>query len=61
MVDKKKIIESIRLFIEGIGEDPAREGLRETPERVADMCEEIFAGIGIDSHAEIKVLKSEKY
>ncbi len=61
LIDKKKLMESVRLFIEGIGEDPNREGLLETPERVADMCEEIFAGIGQDSHAEIKVLKAEKY
>ncbi|MDE2216107.1 MAG: GTP cyclohydrolase I FolE [Planctomycetota bacterium] len=61
MIDKKKIVDSIRLLIEGIGDDPNREGLLETPQRVADMCEEIFSGIGQDSHAEIKVLKSEKY
>lgn len=61
LIDKKKIIESIRLFLEGIGDNPEREGLLETPERVADMCEEIFAGIGQDSSLEIKVLKSEKY
>lgn len=61
MVDKQKITESIRLFLEAIGEDPAREGLIETPERVAEMCEEIFSGTGQDSSAEIKVLKSEKY
>ncbi len=40
MIDKEKIKESIRLFLEGIGEDPNREGLRETPERVAKMWEE---------------------
>ncbi|MCR4292849.1 MAG: GTP cyclohydrolase I FolE [Candidatus Kuenenia sp.] len=61
MIDKEKIQAAIRLFIEGIGEDPNREGLQETPERVAEMCEEIFAGIGQDSHSVIKVLKSEKY
>ncbi|MCF6150177.1 MAG: GTP cyclohydrolase I FolE [Candidatus Kuenenia sp.] len=61
MINKEKIQEAIRLFIEGIGEDPNREGLQETPERVAEMCEEIFAGIGQDSHSVIKVLKSEKY
>ena len=61
MIDKEKIQAAIRLFIEGIGEDPNREGLQETPERVAEMCEEIFAGIGQDSQSVIKVLKSEKY
>ncbi len=40
MIDKDKIRESIRLFLEGIGEDPDREGLRETPDRIARMWEE---------------------
>ena len=40
MVDKEKIRKAIRLFLEGIGEDPDREGLRETPDRVARMWEE---------------------
>jgi GTP cyclohydrolase I len=61
LIDKQKIKKSIRMFLEGIGENPDREGLLETPDRVADMCEEIFAGVGMDSYAEIKVLKSEKY
>jgi len=61
LIDRKKIQDAIRLFIEGIGEDPDREGLLETPKRVADMCEEIYAGIGKDSSEQIKVLKSEKY
>ncbi len=40
MIDRDKIIKAIRLFLEGIGEDPDREGLRETPERIARMWEE---------------------
>ncbi len=40
MIDKEKIKQAIRLFLEGIGEDPDREGLRETPERIARMWEE---------------------
>jgi len=47
-VDKKKIEEGVKLILEGIGEDVKREGLIGTPERVADMYEEIFSGIGID-------------
>ncbi len=45
-VDKEKVQEHIRGLLIAIGEDPDREGLRETPERVARMYEEIFEGIG---------------
>jgi GTP cyclohydrolase I len=41
-IDKKKIREAVRLILEGIGEDPDRDGLKETPDRVARMYEEIF-------------------
>jgi GTP cyclohydrolase I len=47
-LDKKKIEEGVKLILEGIGEDVKREGLLGTPERVADMYEEIFSGINID-------------
>jgi GTP cyclohydrolase I len=40
LIDRDKIVKAIRLFLEGIGEDPDREGLRETPERIARMWEE---------------------
>ena len=43
-MDEGKIKEAARLFLEGIGEDPAREGLLQTPERIARMCHELFAG-----------------
>lgn len=49
MVNQKKIKEAVRLFLEGIGEDIDREGLRETPERIARMCTEIFAGMEKDA------------
>ncbi len=45
MVNKEKIEQAVRLLLEGIGEDCDREGLRQTPERVARMYEEIFAGM----------------
>lgn len=44
-MDKKKIEEAVRLFLEGIGENADREGLLDTPERIAKMCEELFAGL----------------
>ena len=45
MIDKEKIIEGVKLILAGIGEDPNREGLIETPDRIARMYEEIFDGI----------------
>ena len=44
-IDKEKIQEHVRGILIALGEDPDREGLRETPERVARMYEEVFAGI----------------
>lgn len=45
MVDQKKIKEAIALLLEGIGEDVNREGLKETPDRIARMYAEIFSGM----------------
>ncbi len=61
VVNREKIIKAIKLFLEGIGENPKREGLKDTPKRVAEMCEEIYAGIGVDAGEQIKVLKSEDH
>jgi len=47
-MDQAKIIEGVKLILEGIGEDVNREGLIETPLRVARMYEEIFAGMTQD-------------
>ncbi len=49
-MDKEKIAYHIRGILEALGEDPDREGLRETPERVARMYEEVFEGIGYSNH-----------
>lgn len=49
MVDKKKIEQAVRLLLEGIGENVNREGLRETPDRIARMYEEIFKGLDEDA------------
>jgi GTP cyclohydrolase I len=47
-VNHKKIEEAVRMILEAIGEDPEREGLVETPARVARMYEEIFSGLHRD-------------
>ena len=49
--DAAKIEEGVRLILEGIGEDPGREGLKDTPRRVADMYQEVFAGLHEDPEA----------
>ncbi|AEE96356.1 GTP cyclohydrolase I FolE [Mahella australiensis] len=45
MVDQQKIEQAMRMMIEAIGEDPEREGLKDTPKRVARMYAELFSGI----------------
>jgi GTP cyclohydrolase I len=47
-MDRTKIEAGVRLILEGVGEDPTREGLLETPRRVAEMYAEIFAGLDQD-------------
>ena len=48
-MDSDKIKEGVRLILEGIGEDINREGLLETPDRIARMCQEIFGGLEKDA------------
>ena len=48
-MDHEKIEQAVRLFLEGIGEDPEREGLIDTPDRIARMCEELYGGMGQDA------------
>jgi len=60
-VDHEKIEHAVRLILEAVGEDPEREGLRETPARVARMYEEIFAGIGEDPAKHFSAIFSEEH
>ena len=53
-MDKDKIKEGVKLILEGIGEDVGREGLIETPDRIARMCEEIFGGLSQDAAEHLK-------
>ena len=48
MVDERKIKQAVLSIIEAIGEDPTREGLIETPRRIADMYADIFSGLDMD-------------
>ena len=49
MIDHGKIEQAVRLSLEGIGEDVSREGLIDTPDRIARMCEELYGGMEEDA------------
>lgn len=60
-MDQTKIQDAVRQILEAIGEDPGREGLRDTPLRVARMCEEIFQGIAQDPDKHLEVFFKEEH
>ena len=49
MINQDKIRQAVRLLLEGIGEDISREGLIDTPDRIARMYTEIFSGMEEDA------------
>ena len=49
MIDQQKIKQAVTLLLEGIGEDVTREGLIDTPDRIARMYEEIYGGMEEDA------------
>ena len=55
MVDHERVRALVRELLEAIGEDPEREGLRETPRRVADMYVELFEGLEVDPGEHLRV------
>ncbi|MBH8601279.1 GTP cyclohydrolase I FolE [Thermoactinomyces sp. CICC 23799] len=61
MVDHRKIEEAVRMILEAVGEDPNREGLLDTPKRVARMYEEIFSGLNQDPKDQFSVVFSEDH
>lgn len=61
MFDQPKIEKAVRLILEAIGEDPEREGLRETPSRVARMYKEIFCGLWEDPEAHLEKIFHEDH
>ena len=60
-VDLVRLARGVRLILEGIGEDPDREGLRETPRRVAEMYAELTAGMREDPNEHIVPLSGNKH
>jgi len=55
VVNENAIKDAVTTIIKNIGEDPKREGLLETPRRVAEMYSELFAGMDMDPLAELRV------
>lgn len=60
-MDKIKIEKAVRMILEAIGEDPDREGLKETPKRVANMYEEIFSGLNEDPTKHLEKIFHEQH
>jgi GTP cyclohydrolase I len=60
-IDLEKIAAGVRLVLEGIGEDPDREGLQKTPERVADFYAELTEGMWIDPKEHIVPLPGDSH
>lgn len=60
-MNNKKIIEGIKLVLEGIGEDRGRPGLKTTPERVAAMYAEIFSGLETPADDLLQPIKGETH
>ncbi len=56
MIDKKAIEFHVRGILEALGENPDREGLIDTPKRVANMYEEVFAGITLNNSEIVDML-----
>src|SRR4051812_32628843 len=59
--DLDRIARGVRLILEGIGEDPNREGLRDTPQRVAEMYAELTAGMREDPSTHVVPLSGNKH
>jgi GTP cyclohydrolase I len=59
--DKAKIEQAVRMILEAIGEDPEREGLQDTPKRVAKMYAEVFEGLDLDPMQYFDVVFGEEH
>jgi GTP cyclohydrolase IA len=60
-VDLETIARGVSLILEGIGEDPDRPGLQETPQRVAEMFAELTSGMWENPHEHVTPLRGDKH
>jgi GTP cyclohydrolase IA len=60
-INRAQIEGAVRLILEAVGEDPNREGLLDTPKRVAKMYEEVFSGLTIDPKEYFETIFSEDH
>jgi GTP cyclohydrolase I len=60
-IDLERIARGVRLILEGIGEDPDRPGLQQTPQRVAEMYVELTAGMHEDPHEHVVPLPGDTH
>lgn len=60
-VDHEKIKQAVRMILEAVGEDPDREGLLDTPKRVAKMYAEVFEGLRVDEEHYFETIFSENH
>ncbi len=60
-VDQERIARAIREILLAIGEDPDREGLKDTPRRVARTYAELFSGLHVDAREHVRKFFTEKY
>src|SRR5436309_12370404 len=60
-VDQERLRKAVRELLLAVGEDPEREGLRETPDRVARMYGELFAGLSVDPRVYLSKTFTQKY
>jgi GTP cyclohydrolase IA len=60
-MDLKKIEKGVKMILEGIGEDPERSGIKETPERVAKMYADIFSGLETPTEELLKAIEGETH
>ncbi len=60
-INKKKVETAVKLFLEAIGEDVKRQGIVDTPRRIANMCDEILAGMTKKADKELEVIFTKEH